>query len=126
MNNRPFDPTKPVQTRDGRKARILCTDSGLPNYPIVALVEGQGIPNTFSMGGSFIASDSSPDFRDLVNLPETVSESWHVNVYNFGGGDVRFSEHSTRRQADQEAANFHCPRFACVPITITATEGEGL
>jgi len=36
-----FDPTKPVQTRDGRKARILYTDikSG---YPIVALTTEPG------------------------------------------------------------------------------------
>lgn len=32
-----FDPTKPVQTRDGRKARIICTDAkGV--LPIIALV----------------------------------------------------------------------------------------
>ena len=36
-----FDPNKPVQTRDGRKARIICTDANKDSgnhYPIVALV----------------------------------------------------------------------------------------
>lgn len=35
-----FDPTKPVQTRDGRPARIICTDRYESNgqFPIVALV----------------------------------------------------------------------------------------
>ena len=37
-----FDPTKPVRTRAGLEARILCTDAparaGLVGYPIIALV----------------------------------------------------------------------------------------
>lgn len=32
-----FDPIKPVQTRDGRKARIICTDAK-GSFPIIALV----------------------------------------------------------------------------------------
>lgn len=31
-----FDPKKPVQTRDGRPARILCADRNDPSIPIVA------------------------------------------------------------------------------------------
>ena len=35
-----FDPTKPVQTRDGRKARILCSDRrSVHGFSILALVE---------------------------------------------------------------------------------------
>lgn len=36
-----FDPTKPVRTRDGRPARIICTDrKALGAAPIAALVMG--------------------------------------------------------------------------------------
>ena len=34
-----FDPSRPVQTRDGRKARIVCVDMKRDHYPILALVE---------------------------------------------------------------------------------------
>ena len=35
-----FDPTKPVQTRDGREARIICTDvERKGDWPIVALIK---------------------------------------------------------------------------------------
>ncbi len=33
-----LDLTKPVQMCDGRKARIICTDSRVEKYPVVALV----------------------------------------------------------------------------------------
>ena len=36
--NKPFDPLKPVQTRDGRKARIICTDRKMDGFPILALI----------------------------------------------------------------------------------------
>lgn len=71
-----FDPTKPVETRDGRKARILCADRRDPEYPIVALVEvpeeGEERVLTFSPAGGFV--DDCGDHRtDLVNVePEMV------------------------------------------------------
>ena len=37
-----FDPTKPVQTRDGRKARIICTDLNNPAFRIVAVIDHPG------------------------------------------------------------------------------------
>lgn len=44
LNLKPFDleaakTGKPVCTRDGRKARIICFDKKDINYPIVALIE---------------------------------------------------------------------------------------
>lgn len=52
MTDKPFDPTKPVQTRDGRKARIICTDAASP-LPIVALVTDKGVeyPTVFTKEG---------------------------------------------------------------------------
>lgn len=69
-----FDVSKPVQTRDGRKARIICTDRqytderGEP-WPIVALVTIKGKEQYYS----FRADGTAPymDEKDaLVNIPD--------------------------------------------------------
>ena len=66
-----FDPTKPVQTFDGRKARIICTDKS-GDYPIVALVTDTNDSDhiiTFTMQGKNIRRLSQNEY-DLVNIPE--------------------------------------------------------
>ena len=65
-----FDPTKPVQTRDGSPARIVCTDrKGGP--PLIALVRGQEraerICSFYPNGQVCTTHCSGPD---LVNVPE--------------------------------------------------------
>jgi hypothetical protein len=74
-----FDPTRPVQTRDGRKARIVCVDA-LGAQPIVALVEGDKYETEgrHYMDG-FYQHDRVPSLRDLINIPQK-REGW-VNVY---------------------------------------------
>jgi hypothetical protein len=76
-----FDPTKPVQTRDGRPARILCTDRASPLYPIVALVRtekgGEVSHYVTETGQSW--RDEQESGSDLVNIPEK-REGW-INVY---------------------------------------------
>ena len=67
-----FDPTKPVQTRNGRKARIVCTDFK-GSRPILALVEDlcntnlelTQVYNTDGTIGLALCED-----LDLVNVPE--------------------------------------------------------
>lgn len=78
-----FDPNKPVQTRDGRKVRIICTDKrGL--YPIVALIsDGYGEScSTHSGGGKFSINREGDDPHDLINVPEC--KTLWANVYNSG------------------------------------------
>jgi len=67
---KPFDPSKPVQTRDGRKARILCTDK-VGHHPIVALVMSSysSEENTFYYDEEGCISEV-PNPLDLVNIPE--------------------------------------------------------
>lgn len=72
-----FDPTKPVQTRDGRKARIICTDKK-GAYPIVAVVEF-GLKEEFAYSYTAIGSSINNSCLDLVNIPERTS-TWQ-NVY---------------------------------------------
>lgn len=73
MPNR-FDPTKPVQTRDGRKARILATDLKDPNYPILAAVTlprtGLERPIVYTSEGKWSLSRNCFSESDLINIPE--------------------------------------------------------
>lgn len=40
---------KPVCTRDGHKARIICFDAGMGEYPVIALVESIENPGSESL-----------------------------------------------------------------------------
>lgn len=77
-----IDFKKPVQTRAGRKARILATDI-LGEYPIVAVYrEGSGDEHVirYLPDGRYSKSMTSP--YDLVNAPEKrIFEAW-VNIYS--------------------------------------------
>ena len=69
---------KPVCTRDGRKARIICFDAK-GDKPIIALVE-MGVaetPNNYPIDGKAISTKETP--CDLMMLPEK-KEGW-VNIY---------------------------------------------
>lgn len=67
----PFDPTKIVQTRDGRKARIVCLDRTCEHYPIVGLVTN--INTTYEVAQYFSSageSGSNSIYDDLINIPD--------------------------------------------------------
>ena len=74
-------PSRKVVTRDGRNARIICTDRRDLNFPIIALIEN------ISGGGEKACSYTKdgrhytdcPDIFDLFFAPEK-HEGW-VNVY---------------------------------------------
>lgn len=71
MTLKTFDPTKPVQTRDGRPARIICTNMKGGAETIVSLVTGQRgkeTPYTHYTDGRYL--DSGTDSDDLVNVPD--------------------------------------------------------
>lgn len=69
-----FDPTKPVQTRDGRKARILCTDVA-GQFPIVAVITTDAdkeTVETFRSNGRYNVRDEHEHGYDLFNTPEAI------------------------------------------------------
>ena len=70
---------KPVCTRDGRKARIICFDAK-GDKPIIALVEmgTAETPNNYNIDGKAISAKEAS--CDLMMLTEK-KEGW-VNVYN--------------------------------------------
>src|SRR5690625_8008927 len=70
-----FDPTKPVQTIDGRKARIICTDRRHSSgTTIVALVESSAaLPGEEEMRSYFAYGRQRHDVpgpHDLINVPD--------------------------------------------------------
>ena len=73
---------KPVCTRDGRKARIICFDrKGYNMFPIVALIMNDGRESdlyTYRPNGIWDNSGNESD-KDLMMLPEK-KEGW-INVY---------------------------------------------
>ena len=106
LNLKPFDiqkarEGKPVCTRDGRKARIICFDRRGDKFPIVALLDGcneehSEVAETFTNEGLYEIGEKSSN--DIMMLPEK-KEGW-VNVYKVGarletGGDV----HNTKDTA---------------------------
>ena len=89
-NMKPFDlqkakAGKPVCTRDGRKARIICFDRKFYhddgyNYPIVAMVNGSNdneLVHAYTQDGLLVGNMKGD--LDLMMLPEK-KEGW-VNVY---------------------------------------------
>ena len=100
QNLKPFDLEKarlgkPVCTRDGRKARIICFDKK-GDYPIVALVNDYNneeyIKSYDKFGKKFIAGETTDD---LMMLPEK-KEGW-VNVYK--GGLLDTKSYPTKKEA---------------------------
>ena len=89
LNLKPFDiqkarEGKPVCTRDGKKARIICFDriSGDDYYKIVACVTAfdGDFEEVLSYGiDGYIVDSQNPKDKDLMMLPEK-KEGW-VNVY---------------------------------------------
>lgn len=116
-----FDPTKPVQTRNGKKARIICTDvAGGNGYPIIALItESGGVERSipYSENGCYWADKKGDHSLDLVNVPEEISR-W-INVYTLGliGG-----AHPSREEADEAnervIKNTDHKRTAIIQITL--------
>lgn len=94
-NLKPFDleaakAGKPVYTRDGRKARIVCFDR-IDARPILALVpstdgKGEDVFDYF-VSGKRIANSLESDL-DLMMLPEK-KEGW-VNIYKGNNGISKY------------------------------------
>lgn len=93
---KPFDleaakANKPVQTRDGKKARIICFDKRNEQCPIVALVEdedGREYARSYTNSGKWFGDDCS-NKHDLFMASEK-KEGW-INIYTDNHGVKRVS-----------------------------------
>ena len=74
------NPSRKVVTRDGRNARIICTDRRNLNYPIIALIEtSPGEEMAYSRTKDGKHCTDCTDIFDLFFAPEK-HEGW-INIY---------------------------------------------
>lgn len=74
------NPSRKVVTRDGRNARIICTDRRDLNYPIIALIEtssGEEMAYSHTKDGKHCTDCT--DIFDLFFAPEK-HEGW-INIF---------------------------------------------
>lgn len=112
--SKPFDPSKPVQTRDGRKARIIAADIFGRPHALVALVNNGKMEETLTYftDGRYYSSEDSP--LDLVNIPEKVERWINVNrslatPTGTSVGGIYFTEAEANRLAQLN-------RIACIKV----------
>lgn len=115
----PIDWSKPIETVDGRKCLVLCTDAR-GSDPVWIRVEssiGEHYFFTARLNGCRYG-DAQPFFR---NVPEKFERTVWVNVYanTTSGAD-------SRREADYacSSALMDKHRIACIKTTITGHVGQ--
>lgn len=72
------NPARQVVTRDGRPARIICTNAKC-KYHVIALVESDGMEITYNYNAEGKYLDGDEDNRDLFFVSE--KKTCWVNVY---------------------------------------------
>ena len=123
-NLKPFDleaarSGKPVCTRDGRKARIVCFDAK-GDKPIISLVEAKGNKDALIEEVERYFINGHPVFEvretnnDLMMLPEK-KEGW-VNIYYDGGTYYSKYIYKTEKEATGQADTISPNHVATVKI----------
>lgn len=105
---------KPVQTRDGRKVRILCTDAAGP-LPVIAAIRCQAIDLPTRRRADGLLFDGEESKNDLV-MATVIHTKW-INVFP---ADIARGELRNRRMYDTKegAQTFAtCEGVITVPIT---------
>ena len=105
------NPSRKVITRDGRNARIICTDKKGFEYPIVALIENkleglEGVLN-YTKDGEYTANRLSNS--DLFFAPEK-HEGW-INIFKgtFANANAYLGEsriYSSKEIAESEGRSY--------------------
>lgn len=108
LSLKPFDleaakSGKPVCTRDGRKARIICFDVK-GNFPIAVAVaeleEDTEIIYTYPLNGRARLKGNQNHSLDLMMFPEK-KEGW-INVYNADNGYSTGGIYSSKEEAEKQ------------------------
>jgi len=112
-----FDPSKPVQTRDGKKVIIRSSEDD----SLTAFVEtGQSHPcsggvwalRVYNINGKYFSSAGADSCVDLINIPTKVKKEGWVNIYKAKVGyykSIAFQSgvYGTRIEADEACLNAH-------------------
>lgn len=120
LNLKPFDleaakKGKPVRTRDGSKARIICFDKKGVIAPIIALIEDEdGDEGTYFFHQDGRVYDDRDNDYDLMMLFEK-KEGW-VNVYNDYGTYHSTYIYKTEKEAISQAGTLAKNYVATVKI----------
>lgn len=123
------DPTKPVQTRDGRKARIALTDAKTldPQRKWLVLVESPGSTvgeqAYFYKEGGYYDNKDTPYPQDLIQAPTPLPTRW-INFYQQQNGGILTLTWPTRIQADTHNTFGDGTCIAC--IEVNGNVGDGL
>ena len=120
VENKPMtvDWTKPIQTRDGRPARVLCLDlrKGAGDFAAVAVTDTDHTEFIWTRPLTGKAGDGESGI-DIINVPE--KRTVYINFYEGGCPEVCRS----RAAADVEASKYsRLNRIACIKVEYT--EGQ--
>ena len=95
------DPNKKVVTKDGRNARIICTDRHGGDHPILALCtmsnESENLYSYLPNGRMYLNANAD-SCMDLFFAPEK-HEGW-ANLYNLSEGPYLGSVYSSKEVAE--------------------------
>ena len=115
-----IDWTRPIQTRDGRKARVLCTDRKKEGWPVVVAItvadaSGEEALLCYPLDGR--SCRSIPHRDDIVNvLEEPITATWWINI-NASYAVLYPSQSDANRKAGSD-------RIACVRVEIAYRPGQ--
>ena len=100
LNEYIANPSRKVVTRDGRSARIICTEAK-GNYPVVALIltEGGEFPETYTEKGIYMNSNKSDN--DLFFAPE--KHEGYVTLFRQTAGINAGFVFNTKEEAEKSA-----------------------
>lgn len=116
---KPIDWSKPVQTRNGKPLRVLCTDMKRVTFPVICLLEhsdGGETIEEYRLDGSYENPHFAGGSLNAINAP--IKKHGWVNVYG-SDADYRMASieiHDTEDGANQVAAR---GRIACAKIEWT-------
>ena len=111
-----IDLNKEYKTRGGKSVRVLCVDSDVSGYPVVAIIDSFFVEE-YTVDG-LVLSDGTFTENDLIEVKPKIERVVWINVYK-NGTTVYFN----KKGADRYSTDL---RLACLPIRIDCEVGEGL
>lgn len=104
-----IDFTKPVQTRDGRPVRIICTDAKNSTHPIVGVVvstsDGKEYPRCWTKEGEFISGRGELDMN-LIQVPQRHKHYEAIIAYA-EGKTIQWRSDDRYKWEDKENPGFY-------------------
>ena len=99
------NPNRKVVTREGRSVRIVCTNRLGENYPVIALVNYDGVEKCYSYTtfGKFDGYKNHDCELDLFFAPEKKSGWTNVYKYTFGGTHLGEVIYNSKEEAENNA-----------------------